>query len=61
MPARPPVEPMAPAGDEPARVPPAAPGPPQLGDGFSPPPDDPGQPLADPAEPPDAPWGKSDF
>ncbi|HYD77120.1 hypothetical protein [Ramlibacter sp.] len=46
--------------DEPDRVPPAEPAPPQLGDGFSPPAGEP-QPLADPAEPPQVPWGKSDF
>lgn len=53
--------PMTSPDDEPVRVPPADPAPPQLGDGFSPPPADPGRPLADPAEPPHAPWRKSDF
>ena len=50
--------------DVPGRVQPPEPAPPpQLGDGFSPPPDEPGpHPLADPAEAPHpAPWGKSDF
>jgi len=50
---------------EPAREPIPEP-PPQLGDGFSPPPGEPdvqaGRSLADPAEPPHpAPWSKSDF